>query len=543
MANWKRVLISGSHFTVKELQISEIGAAQDNDTILFAASASTAGSGSIKTDSTFYIVNGGDLSGSFGTSLETSFEGDGTDITGIDSATTDFKLKGGAGVGILNAGGAESPYFGNQQGTFTIALKGASNYPGTIALGETYTQATVNLKNTGVNGGILFATHSNQVKLILDPDLPGNGLEWDPNYLNNDIGSVLRVQLDGTDGGSSGLLRTPNGLSISTNLGGISGVTQEGLEITNGILSMSLATNSGLEDSSTLTGQSGKLSLASSVAGNGLTFNAVNDRSIINIDTSVVVDNTVTIDFEAKAPGDGGVFTNTIAQGQDIANQFYGVIAASTNDVIGSTEYRDGSGTQTLISNPTVFFELSKVWGDSVSPSNADFSITGDVTIGGNLTILSSSNVVNIHADTFETSDPFILLNSGSDDISSAFTYNNGGIIVQTANPAGGAHGSALFFQSGSTHSVWGVTTADQVGWNDIHPGVTNGDLSGTSLSSNTEAIISTIAISNVNDPNDSLTEANVFWSDEHQERLGNWYIDTDADPAGGESNVWFYTA
>ena len=539
MANWKRVLISGSHFTVRELQISEIGAAQNNDTILFAASASTADSGSIKTDSTFFIVNGGDLSGSFGQgAVGTSFEGDGSDITGIDSATAEFGLKGGAGVGILNSGGSESPFTGNQQGTFTIALKGAANYPGTIYTNELNTQAAVNSKNTSVNGGILFATQSSQTKLILDPDLPGNGLEWDPSYLNGGIGSRLRVNLDGLDGGSSGLLRTSNGLSISTNLDG------DGLDYNsaNGIMSMSLANNSGLEDSSTLLNQEGKLSLASSVAGTGLTFNAANDRSIININTSVVVTNE-TIDFEPKASNDGGVFVNTISQGQGEVSTNYGVIAASTNNTISTIEYSDGTDTQTFLSNPTVFFELSKTWGANAAPANADFSITGNVTIGGNLTILSSSNVVNIHADTFGTSDPFILLNSGSDDVSNAFIYNNGGIIVQTANPAGGAHGSAIFFQSGSTHAVWGVTTADQVGWNDIHPGVTNGDLAGTSLSGNTEAIISTVAISNVTDPNDSLTEHNVFWSSEHQERLGNWYVDTDEDPSGGESNVWFYTA
>lgn len=536
MANWKRVLISGSHFTVRELQISEIGAAQDNDTILFAASASTAGSGSIKTDSTFFIVNGGDLSGSFGQGgVGTSFEGDGSDITGIDSATADFGLKGGAGVGIINASNINAEFTGNTAGTFTIALKGASNFP-TVYGAESNTQAAVNAKNTGVNGGILFATESGQNKLILDPDLPGNGLEWDP-IDQTDIKNKLRVQLDGIDGGSSGLLRTPSGLSISTNIDG------NGLDYnsTNGILSIDLTSTSGLTATDALM-TSGKLALASSVAGNGLIFAGANDRSIINIDTSVVVTNE-TINFDPKGPGNGGVFTNTIAQGEDINSQVYGVIAASQNSTISPSEYNFGTGTQTLISNPTVYFELSRTWGDTASPNNADFSITGDVTIGGNLTILSSSNVVNIHANTFETSDPFILLNSGSDDVSSAFTYNNGGIIVQTANPAGGAHGSALFFQSGSTHSVWGVTTADQVGWDDIHPGVTNGDLAGTSLSGNTEAIISTIAISNVNNPNNALFENNVFWSDEHQERLGNWYIDTDADPAGGESNVWFYTA
>jgi hypothetical protein len=374
MANWKKVLISGSHFSVKELQISEISTAQDGDTILFAASASTAGSGSFKTEDRFKLVDG-KLSASYGTPSgeETSFEGDGTLITGIDSATADFKLKGGAGVGILNAGGAESPFFGNQQGTFTIALKGASNYPGTNALGETYTQASVNTKNTGVNGGILFATHSNQIKLILDPDLPGNGLEWDGDYLNGGIGNKLQVRLDGLNGGSSGILRSADGLKISTNLDG------DGLDLTSGVLKIDLTSTSGLTTSDGTMG-TGKLSLASSLAGTGLVFEAVNDRSIINIDTSVVVDNNVTIDFEPKAPGDGGVFANTIAQGEGTPNgnggQSYGVIAVSTDSSIGSAEYFSGTGTQTLISNPTVFFELSKTWGNSITATNSDFSIT-----------------------------------------------------------------------------------------------------------------------------------------------------------------------
>ena len=535
MANWKRVLISGSHFTVKELKISNIGTAQDGDTILFAGSASAVDSGSFKAESKFVLADG-KLSASYGTNSgqETSFEGDGSGITGIDSANAEAGIKHGAGVGIINASNQNAEFTANNAGVFTIALKGASNFP-TVYGSEVNTQTAVNSKNAGVNGGILFATHSAQNKLILDPDLPGNGLEWDPSYLNGGIGNKLRVDLDALSGGDSGLTRGSSGLKLSTNLDG------DGIDLTNGVLKIDLASNSGLTTSDGVMG-TGELSLVSSLAGTGLVFAAVNDRSVINIDTSVVVTNE-TIDFEPSAAFDGGVFANTITQGQGVNNQTYGVIGASTDSSFSNVEYSIGTGTQTFISNPTVFFDLSTTWGNAESPSNADFSITGNVTIKGALTVISSSNIVNIQVSDFKTNDPFILLNSGSTGTSEAFQYSNGGVIVQTSNPAGGAHGSAIFYQSGSTHNVWGVTTSDQVGWNDIHPGTTNGDLSGTSLSGNTEAIIATVAISDVTDPNDSLTEHNVFWDSAGQERLGSWYVDTDADPAGGESNVWFYTA
>jgi hypothetical protein len=536
MAQWKKVLLSGSHFAVDSLKISDIGGAAQGDTILLMATGSV-DSGSFKTTSSFQLVNGTDLTGSFGTNSggETSYEGDGSGLTGVDSAQSENGIKPGAGVGLMNDGGVNQTFTGTNSGTFTIALKGATNFPGTSYSNEVNTQTAVNTKNLGVDGGILFATQSSQTKLVLDPDLPGNGLEWDPSYLNGGIGSRLRIDLDGVDGGSSGLLRTTNGLSISTNLDG------DGLNYnsTYGIMSMSLASNSGLEDNSTLTGQSSKLSLASTVAGTGLTFEAVNDRSVININTGVVVTNE-TIDFEPKAYADGGIWQNTISQGQGINNLLYGVIAASTNNSISNSEYALGTGTQTFLSNPTVYFELSKVWGNATNPNRADFSITGDVTIQGDLTILSSSNISHLQVSTFATDDQFVVLNSGSQG-TGPFSYYNGGMIVNTHTTNGQMSGSAIFYQSGSDSVIWGVTTEGQVAWDDINPGITDGAIANNT----TIAAISTVTYATGDDPN-TLQGTNpeyLGYDWDKQERRGTWYVDENGGGLGGESNVWLYVA
>lgn len=546
MAQWKRVLISGSHFTVRELTISEISAAQDGDTIIFAGSASSADSGSFKTKDLYEIVNGGDLSGSFGsnTGNETSFEGDGTSIINVTADYTAESLKPGAGLGLIRTTGVDAAFDGQLGQTMVVLLKGTgaqggpTNYPGTIfnTTDANATQTLTNNLNAGVNSGLLFYTGSGQIQLGVDYELPGNGLEWELE--DGNVGEQLRINLHGGNNSTSGLnLHSTEGLRISSNFG------WDGLSLTDGVLDLDLAAQSGLTVSDGFM-TSGKLALASGLAGTGLSFPAANDRSVLSVDTDYAVTSSITIDFEPKATADGGVFTNTISQGNGIVNgsggQSAGVIAASPNSAISSIEYRDGTNTQTLISNPTVYFELSKIWGDPITPTNADFTINGSITIKGDLTIVSSSNVTNVQADEFKTSDRFILLNSASDALmgTNAFQYYNGGIIVNTHDTNGQMSGSALFYQSGSDSTIWGVTTEGQVAWNDINPGITDGGISDSTKI----AAISTVKVGTAADPN-SAADSVVGWDWSQQERRGNWYIEHDADPGGNESNVWLYVA
>lgn len=544
MAQWKRVLLSGSHFTVRELTISEISAAQDGDTILFAGSASSADSGSFKTKDLYEIVNGGDLSGSFGsnTGNETSFEGDGSSIVNVTADYTAESLKPGAGLGIIRSTGADVAFDGQLGHTMVVLLKGTgaqggpTNYPGTIfnSSDASAAQSLANNLNAGVNSGLLFYTGSGQIQLGVDYGLPGNGLEWELE--DGNVGEQLRINLHGGNNSTSGLnLHSTEGLRISTNFDG------DGLSLTDGVLDLDLTTNSGLTVSDALM-TSGKLALAAGLAGTGLLFPAANDRSALSVDVTYAATSSTTIDFEPQAPSNGGIWTNTIGQGQGNASNLYGVIAASTNNIISDIEYSTGgSGNpQDLINNPSIYFELSKTWGNSVAPANADFTITGNVTIKGDLTILSSSNISNLQVNTFATDDQFIVLNSGSQG-SGPFQYYNGGIIVNTHDTNGQMSGSALFYQSGSDSTIWGVTTEGQVAWDDINPGITDGGISN----STTVAAISTVTYATGDDPN-TLQDTNpeylgYDWT--KQERRGTWYVDENSGGLGAESNVWLYVA
>ena len=89
MANWKKIILSGSNAHVASITSSIIASVADNSTVLFAG-----GNGEIEKNSnltfdsanTSLEFNGGTFSGSF----SGSFTGDGSNLTGITAgARTD----------------------------------------------------------------------------------------------------------------------------------------------------------------------------------------------------------------------------------------------------------------------------------------------------------------------------------------------------------------------------------------------------------------------------------------------------------------------
>ena len=156
MAQWKRVLLSGSHFDVRALTISEVPYVTGGERILFAATASgDAAGGAFKQGSTFKVDSSttASISGNLGyTGGSTSFEGDGSDITGITSANTEFSLLPGAGLGFISNGGANGAFNGGSALKAVVALKGASNFGTNVAY---FSETLISTLNSGVDGGIV----------------------------------------------------------------------------------------------------------------------------------------------------------------------------------------------------------------------------------------------------------------------------------------------------------------------------------------------------------------------------------------------------
>lgn len=535
MSQWKRVLLSGSHFSVRELTISDIPTtATTGDTILLAVSASTNQSGSFTKPAGFVLTNNGTVfSGSFG-NAQTSFEGDGSGITGITSATTLHSLKPGAGFGFVNNGGADSTFTGGSTRTMVPFLLGSTlGTSANYAAPEAHSQAQVNAINGGNVSGLFFVTESSATKLSITSSLPGDGLEFTDAAASTF--SRINIKRDGgTDTEQSGLALGTDGLKLS--FGDIAG---NGLQHSAGVLSLDIAADGGLGfGSNTITtATDDQLGLKSTLAGNGLTFAAVNDFTELNIGTTYAVSSSVELTLD---PGGSSQLSNTIS-GQSGNN--HGVIAVNSVSSFGANQ-QTNPVAQELGSNPSYHLRLNTVFGLDGGSVQGDFSITPttEVTIKGDLLVLSSSNVTSIHADEFLTSDPFILINSGSENVSNAFASYAGGVIVQTANTNGQASGSAIFQLSGSSKTIYGVTTAGAVSWNDIDPGTTTGDV----IDHSSIATLSIVKEASYPNPNTAVAEGaeqGDISIDTSQDLRGQWYIEDDRDPAGGESNVWIYDA
>lgn len=537
MAQWKRVLISGSHFSVNNLKIETVGSADQNDSFLFNRPGGKGfKSSSIKLSSDLLTASfeGGTFSG--------SFSGDGSTLNNI-TATPSNVLTRGAGIRFYRASGNTLTTFNGSETVYiTPFVKGATAgtpYANVDAALQTDIGSDGSGFNTNVKAGVYFSLYggsANASLALATESLAGNGLYF-PDQSTTGF-NKLAVQLDTSAYGDVSFNVDENGLQLSSSVAG------SGIQLLAGLLLLDLASNGGLSIASPPFGiASNYLSLSGSFAGNGLEYTggAGTDHSEIQIDSDIVVDNANTITLRGRGPSAGG-FEDTIAG--TAANK--GIIGISLNG--GATDY-SANRTDQFIDNPSFEFELDTTWGDTDEDGDGNVTFNNSVTIGGNLTVVSSSNVSNISATDFATSDRFILINSKSSaDTSNADIFEqDGGIIVATEVNNGQYSGSAIFFSSASNsnqRNAWGlIPETAAIPWDATSiPGKSagNGGYEDTNLT-----LISTVKASDqAGEPlvnyttilgNQSVSDPSSF------EKRGNWFIDTSPDPAGAESNVWIY--
>ena len=337
----------------------------NNSEILFRNPTTT---GLESTSSLFFDVPNNQVQFVGGT-FSGSFTGDGSGLTGVIGSLGQ-PLKNGNG--IVSSSGANFSYNGNEQVTVTI--------------------------HTASNGGLVFGA-SNGIQIATS--LAGHGLEFPHAAASNY--STMSIKLDGTSNGTSGLKTGSNGLALSDNIGG------DGLDYTNGVLKVDLASNSGLF----LQGSSPnkQLRLSAALDGEGLVFST--DYSVLAVDPTFVVTSSNVVKLQT------GSNNLTMAAGTGIT--------ASANGFTGH-----------LHQNPVFTYDLNNTL-------SGDFTFTNDLFVEGNFTVSGTLASASFETENLNIADQFILLNSGS-------TEGDGGFVVQTSN----TQGAYIFYDYESKR--WGVS-------------------------------------------------------------------------------------
>ncbi len=359
--------------------------------------------------------------------------------------------------------------------------------------------------------------------LALATGLPQAGLEFD--------GDKTKISVNLAN--NSGLAFASGDLKIADTFPG-SGLSGSFGGALDGSASINLnPSQSGLTTTDALM-VSGKLALKGALAGDGLNFgNTANDRSTLNLDTNFAVTGSGSITL-AVGSNPLRVFQSTAA----------GTVQSSTHDVFYNNNQFQNNAELVL----------------QTTGLNEAYTFKDDILIKGNFRVLDSSNVTSINVTDFKTTDPFILLNSGSVTPGNPFSRKTGGFVIQTSSAAssaaGQASGSAIFHTSdvdfmninGKSFKRfgWGVTKG-KIPWNaqTVVPPFNTDTTTEQEVSASHIRSLSSVRLSGlgvVGDPG-AGTESETFYVDENIDNLGSWYIDTGSTgtSVGGESNVYLY--
>lgn len=363
-----------------------------------------------------------------------SFVGDGSNLTGV-IGTLAAPLQNSNGITSASVG-TDFSWDGTEKVVMTIA--------------------------TASNGGLDFTDGG----LHLVSSLAGDGLYFtsasDDNY------STMSVDLDT----QSGLALTTGGkLKLSNSLPG------SGLEYStaNSAMRVKLATDSGLSVGA------GGLSLLSTLPGTGLDWATPGDYSELEIDTSYVVTSGTYITLNTGSSN----------------------LTLSATSATGST-----SGYKAwVIDNPSFTYDLN-------TTLTGNFTFVNDLIVQGDFTVSGSLVTASIETENLNIADQFILLNSGS-------STGDGGFVVQN----GVTTGAYLFYDSESAR--WGVSAATQTLTDNTH-----------NVNDTNHAAFVTVQISN--DSESTILSSTPLFGTNDTDRQGQLIITTAA--ATNESSIYIYS-
>jgi hypothetical protein len=480
MAQWRRVLYSGSNADITSITASALPGITGGEKLVFVDA-----NGQFYTSSKLYFTesNGGQL----------YFDSVGLNVHNITASGTPLNLTDGSTLLFIgNEGGFETTesmfyvsssnalfFDGVISGSFIgdgsglTGVIGTVEYPFANSLGlisssgdnfEWSGSQRVDVQvHTASNGGIVFEDNG----IRLDDNLTGNGLEW----VSAGDYSAMQINLDGTSNLTSGLKLSADGLRISDNIDG------NGLLLQNGVISIDTTALGGI------TANSQGIRLSTSLPGTGLKWadGGGGDYSVMQIDADIVVTGSTTISFRTGS--------NNLT------------ITSSTDGVT----LIDKGIQANLIDSPEFQYDLN-------TTLSGDFTFSDDLTIEGDVLIYGGNT--RIRTENLLISPSFILLNSGS-------TAGDSGFFVQTS----ATKGAPTFFDY--ERNRWGVGKEDAFLLN-----TSNISILGTDV-----AAISTVDITS-DDEATILASTPLFGTDAN-DRAGQIIITTAPEP--NESPIYIY--
>ena len=407
MANWKKVIVSGSSADLAALNVD----------------------GTI--DASIITVSEG--SGSF----SGSFAGDGSGLTNVPATGIVLSnLTDGDGI-------VDFTYNGQSPATVTVEASGS----------------TISVTSTGIAvaaGGITpteLASNSVITAKILNGNVTNAKLENSSIYMAGGAG----LTGDGSTAlGASGSLAVGAGDGITVTADAVSVNTGSAHFISGSRKSISVSDTTGASGID-LTYDNGTGVLSGTLVNSDVTIgNTTIDLggTATTLDAVTLTAVKATGSFTGSFAGDGsgltgvpatGIVLATLEDGNGIANFSYnGQAGASvTVEVSGSTLGVGSTGVYVATSGITT----NELANNSVTSAKlaTDITIAGDLTVSQDLTVLGTAsfqNTVNL-----DVADRFILLASGSN------TTGDGGIVIQQ-----GTQGIGEAFAWDDTVDRWGVT-------------------------------------------------------------------------------------
>ena len=331
MAEWKKIIVSGSHAHLASVTASNL----TNDNILVAGTGGAVESSGITYDGTTLGLGAGVITSTGATSLVSgsfsgSFEGDGTGLTGVvadsfdfDSLTAGTTIDQGDHLAFSDAGTEKKITFSNLED----AVFGNVSGDATIAAGGALTIAADSVEGTMLNTNVADTTTI---------------------QLSSDTLSVLKV---------------PNALTDTAG-GGLTDFSFDG----SGAVNIAVSGASALS-SNGITKWSGDAFVDSSLTDNGTAITGTTSIQLTGASS------TLSGSFSGSFQGDGGSLTG-IATDLSLAGD-------------------DGTGTVALASQTLTINGTANEISASVSGQTVTIGLPDDVVIAGNLTVQGTQTTLN----------------------------------------------------------------------------------------------------------------------------------------------------
>lgn len=420
MAEWKKVIVSGSAATLSALAVD-------------------------------------------GTVQANAFQGDGSGLTGVAAGSIDidnftagtalvqgdhFLYSDGGTEKKITFSNLEDAVFGNVSGDATIAAGGALTIANTSVTNDMLAGSIANAKlsnsaitiagtSTSLGGSITAAT-------IFD----GTGVLSGSAQIQTDISDLADARIgaasvtdlsDVTSAGSGAIITSAertklNGISTSADVTDFTTVQAAGAlmdsEVTN------LAEVKAFDSSDYATAAQGDTADAALPASSVSTFGGtlIDDADAATARTTLGVD----------AAGTDNSTDVTLAGTRNYITISGQTITRNQIDISDDTNLAAGTGV--TLSGDTL--SIGQAVGTSNDVTFANITATGDLTVQGSLTSLQTTNL--------NVEDQFVLLNSGSADAQSQ------GIVFGGSTGTQGA-GEAFFYDSDADRPAW---SSNAVAWN-----------------------------------------------------------------------------